>query len=55
MKMAKWILEGCDEMGSYYFCSKCGYGIVVEEDFGDWTPGECPNCKAGIEAVDGET
>lgn len=36
--MAKWEIDGYDEMGSYYYCPKCGYGIVVEEDYGDWTP-----------------
>lgn len=49
--MAKWEIDGYDEMGSYYFCPKCGYGIVVEEDYGDWTPGECPNCKAKMKGV----
>ena len=49
--MSKWILEGYDEMGSYFYCSECGCGFALEHDFGDWTPDECPSCKAPMEGV----
>lgn len=49
--MAKWIYEDYDEYGRYYYCSHCGSGIVVENEFGKWTPKKCSLCDAEMEGV----